>query len=69
MTKFPPDRPGSGWTVADTASYLGLSDASVHQHFDDMVIHPPTHYLVIGTLMRWGWTLTHAAAADSDPSA
>jgi len=45
--------------------HYGRMTYPVHQHFDDMVIHPPTHYLVIGTLMRWGWTLTHAAAADS----
>lgn len=45
--------------------HFGRITYPVHEHFDDMVIHPPTHYLVIGTLMRWGFTLTHAAAADS----
>jgi hypothetical protein len=45
--------------------HYGRITYPVHEHFDDMVIHPPTHYLVIGGLMRWGLTLTHAAAADS----
>ena len=34
----------------------------VHGHFDDMTVHPPTHYLVIATLMRLGFGLFHAAA-------
>ncbi len=34
----------------------------VHGRFDDMVIHPPTHYLVVAWLMRLGFGLFHAAA-------
>jgi len=45
--------------------HYGRITYPVHEHFDDMVIHPPTHYLVIGALMRLGLTLPHAAAADS----
>ena len=44
--------------------HYGRITYPVHAHFDDMVIHPPTHYLVIGALMRLGLSLAHAAAAE-----
>src|SRR5271154_7022996 len=34
----------------------------IHGHFDDMVIHPPTHYLALAFLMKTGLSLFHAAA-------
>jgi len=44
--------------------HYGRITYPVHSHFDDMVIHPPTHYLVIGALLRLGLTLPHAAAVE-----
>jgi hypothetical protein len=44
--------------------HYGRITYPVHAHFDDMVIHPPTHYLVIGALLRMGLTLPHAAAVE-----
>ncbi len=44
--------------------HYGRITYPVHAHFDDMVIHPPTHYLVIGALLRLGLTLPHAAAVE-----
>ena len=34
-----------------------------HTHPDYMVVHPPTHYVVIATFMRMGLDLFHAAGA------
>jgi len=34
----------------------------VHGHFDDMVVHPPTHYVILAMLMKLGLSLFHAAA-------
>ncbi len=44
--------------------HYGRITYPVHGHFDDMVIHPPTHYLVIGALLRLGLTLAHAAGLE-----
>ena len=42
--------------------HYGRITYPIHGHFDDMVIHPPTHYLVIALWMKLGFSLFHAAA-------
>jgi len=36
----------------------------IHGHFDDMVVHPPTHYAAIALFQWLGLSLFHAAAAE-----
>lgn len=42
--------------------HYGRMTYPIHGHFDDMVIHPPVHYLVLAWLMKTGLSLFHAAA-------
>jgi hypothetical protein len=42
--------------------HYGRISYPIHGHFDDMVIHPPTHYLVLALMMKLGLSLFHAAA-------
>jgi hypothetical protein len=42
--------------------HYGRITYPIHGHFDDMVVHPPTHYLVLAFLMKAGLSLFHAAA-------
>lgn len=42
--------------------HYGRMTYPIHGHFDDMVIHPPTHYLMLALWMKLGFSLFHAAA-------
>src|SRR5712692_9863072 len=42
--------------------HYGRVTYPIHGQFDDMVVHPPIHYLGIGLLMKLGLSLFHAAA-------
>jgi hypothetical protein len=42
--------------------HYGRITYPIHGHFDDMVIHPPTHYLILALWMKLGFSLFHAAA-------
>lgn len=42
--------------------HYGRMTYPIHGHFDDMVVHPPTHYAAIALFMKLGLGLFHAAA-------
>lgn len=42
--------------------HYGRMTYPVHGHFDNIVVHPPTHYLRIALFMKLGLGLFHAAA-------
>jgi hypothetical protein len=44
--------------------HYGRITYPMHGQFDAILVHPPTHYLVIGGFLRLGLTLPHAAAVE-----
>ena len=42
--------------------HYGRVTYPIHGQFDEMVVHPPIHYIGIGLLMKFGLSLFHAAA-------
>jgi hypothetical protein len=42
--------------------HYGKMTYPIHHHFEEMVVHPPTHYVVIAWLMKLGLNLYYAEA-------